>query len=59
MGQWMTDLDDTDARVASFKLLAETAERMAENADSETARTDYLNIAEGWRRLATEIENAG
>jgi hypothetical protein len=44
--------------VAEFKLLAETAQRMAEKADTESARVDYLKIAKDWLELATEIENA-
>ena len=59
LGNAMTDQDHKpDQRVAEFKLLAETARRMAEKAESETARADYLRIADEWRRLATEIENS-
>jgi hypothetical protein len=55
----LTDQDHkSDPRVASFKLLAETAQRMADKAESEIARADYLRIADEWRRLATEIENS-
>jgi hypothetical protein len=55
----MTDEDQKpDPRVAEFKLLAETAQRMAERAESETARADYLKIAKDWLQLATEIENS-
>jgi hypothetical protein len=45
--------------VAEFKLLAETAQRMAEKAETESERADYLKIADDWRRLATEIEGPG
>jgi hypothetical protein len=48
-----------DQRVAEFKLLAETAQRMADNAENESARADYLKIAEDWRRLAAEIQKSG
>jgi hypothetical protein len=44
--------------VAEFKLLAETAQRMAEKAETEAARVDYLKIAKDWLALATEIEKA-
>jgi hypothetical protein len=55
----VTDQDQKpDPRIAEFKLLAETAQRMAEKADSEAARVDYLKIAKDWLELATEIENA-
>ena len=55
----MTDQDQKpDPRIAEFKLLAETAQRMAEKADTEAARVDYLKIAKDWLELATEIENA-
>ena len=55
----MTDKDQkSDPRVAEFKLLAETAQRMADNAESEEARADYLKIAKDWLQLATEIENS-
>ena len=55
----MTDEDQKpDPRVAEFKLLAETAQRMAERAESETARADYLKIAKDSLQLATEIENS-
>jgi hypothetical protein len=55
----VTDQDQKpDPRVAEFKLLAETAQRMAEKADTESARVDYLKIAKDWLELATEIENA-
>ena len=47
-----------DQRVAEFKLLAETAQRMAEKAASESERADYLKIADDWLRLATEIKNS-
>ena len=58
-GNAMTDEDQkTDQRVAEFKLLAETAQRMAEKAESETSRADYLKIAKDWLQLATEIENS-
>ena len=37
----MTDEDQKpDTRVAEFKLLAETAQRMADKAESESARAD-------------------
>jgi len=42
--------------VAEFKLLAETAQRMADKAENEAARVDYLKIAKDWLDLATEIE---
>ena len=48
-----------DQRVAEFKLLAETAERMAEKAESESERAGYLKIADDWLRLASEIEKSG
>ena len=48
-----------DQRVAEFKLLAETAQRMAEKAESESERADYLKIADDWFRLASEIEKSG
>ncbi|HMI95336.1 MAG TPA: hypothetical protein VK479_02415 [Micropepsaceae bacterium] len=55
----MTEPDHyPDKRVAEFKLLAETARRMADNADTETARAEYLKIAEDWFKLATEIESS-
>jgi len=55
----MTDEDQKlDPRVAEFKLLAETAQRMADRAETETARADYLKIAKDWLQLATEIENS-
>ena len=55
----MTDQDQKpDPRVAEFKLLAETAQRMADKAENEAARVDYLKIAKDWLELATEIENA-
>ena len=55
----MTDEDQKpDPRVAEFKLLAETAQRMADKADSEEARADYLKIAKDWMQLAMEIENS-
>ena len=55
----MTDQDNKpDPRIAEFKLLAETAQRMADKADTESARVDYLKIAKDWLELATEIENA-
>jgi len=47
-----------DQRVAEFKLLAETARRMADKAETETARAEYLKIAEDWFKLATEIETS-
>jgi hypothetical protein len=47
-----------DKRVAEFKLLAETALRMAEKAETEEARADYLKISKEWSQLATEIEKA-
>ena len=47
-----------DKRVAEFKLLAETAQRMAEKAESESERADYLKIADDWLRLASEIEKS-
>ena len=31
---------------------------MANNAENEAARADYLKIAKDWLELATEIENA-
>jgi len=34
---------------------AETVMRMAARADSPAEREVYLNIAEGWRRLAAEV----
>lgn len=55
----MTDQDhNPDQRVAEFRLLAETAQRMAEKAQSETACAAYLKIAKDWLQLATEIENS-
>jgi len=55
----VTDQDHKpDPRVAEFKLLAETAQRMADKADTESARVDYLKIAKDWLDLATEIEKA-
>ena len=55
----MTDQDQkSDPRVAEFKLLAETAQRMAEKAKTEAERVDYLKIAKDWLNLAAEIENA-
>jgi hypothetical protein len=55
----MTEPDQQpDRRVAEFKLLAETARRMAEKAETETARAEYLKIAEDWLQLATEIEKS-
>jgi predicted Zn-dependent protease len=45
-----------DERIASFQLLAETAQRLAETADTESARADYLKIAKGWLQAVTEIE---
>ena len=44
--------------MAEFKLLAETAQRMADKAENEAARVDYLKIAKDWLDLATEIEKA-
>jgi hypothetical protein len=41
-----------DQRVAEFKLLAETAQRMADKAENESARADYLKIAKDWLQLA-------
>ena len=59
LGNAMTDQDQKpDQRVAEFKLLAETARRMADKAETESARADYRRIAKGWFRLATEIENS-
>ena len=53
----MTDQDHKpDERIASFKLLAETAQRLADTADTESARADYLKIAKGWLEAATQIE---
>jgi hypothetical protein len=55
----VTDQDHKpDPRVAEFKLLAETALRMADKAETESARVDYLKIAKDWLELATEIEKA-
>ena len=55
----MTDENQKpDPRVASFKLLAETAQRMADNAEWESMRTDHLRITKDWLQLATEIENS-
>ena len=55
----MTNQDpEADKRIASFKLLAETAQRLAETADTESARADYLKIAKGWLEAVTEIEQA-
>jgi hypothetical protein len=55
----MTDEDQKpDPRIAEFKLLAETAQRMADNAESEEARADYLKIAKDWMQLAMEIQNS-
>ena len=55
----MSDENDTsDNRRAEFRLLAETAQRLAEKADSKTAREDYLRIAADWAQLADEIENS-
>lgn len=51
--------DKPDQRVAEFKLLAETAQRMAEKAESESERAGYIKIADDWRRLAEEIEKSG
>ncbi len=34
---------------------ADTVMRMATRADSPAEREVYLNIAEGWRRLAAEV----
>jgi hypothetical protein len=31
---------------------------MADKAETESARVDYLKIAKDWLELATEIENA-
>jgi hypothetical protein len=55
----MTDEDQKpDPRIAEFKLLAETAQRMADNAETKEARADYLKIAQDWMQLALEIENS-
>ncbi|HMI96227.1 MAG TPA: hypothetical protein VK479_06910 [Micropepsaceae bacterium] len=55
----MTNEDQKpDPRVAEFKLLAETAQRMADKAESETERADYLKIAKDWFALATDIEKS-
>ena len=55
----MSDQNDMpDGRMAAFRLLAETAQQLAEKAESETAREDYLRIAADWRQLANEIENS-
>ena len=58
-GNAMNEDQNPDPRVAEFKLLAETAQRMAEKAETESERADYLKIADDWRRLATEIEGPG
>ena len=55
----MTDQDHRPVqRVAEFRLLAETAQRKADRAKSESARADYRKIAIDWFQLATEIENS-
>jgi hypothetical protein len=55
----MTDQEhQPDKRVTEFKLLAETAQRMAEKAETEEARADYIKIAKEWLQLATEIEKS-
>ncbi len=55
----MSGQDDTpDGRMATFRLLAETAQQSAEKAESETAREDYLRIAAEWLQLANDIENS-
>ena len=54
----MTHQDDTpDSRMAAFRMLADAAQQLAEEAESETAREGYLKIAADWRQLANEIEN--
>ena len=62
-GDEMTGQDEKpderpDERIASFKLLAQTAQRLADTADTEAARADYLKIAKGWLQAVTEIEQA-
>ena len=37
---------------------AETVLRLAARADSPAEKQVYLNIAEGWRRLAAEVRRA-
>jgi hypothetical protein len=55
----MTGENNTrESRAAAFRLLAETARQMAETADSEMVREDYLRIAAGWLQLANDIENS-
>ena len=39
-----------------YLVQAETVMRMAARAESEAEKAVYLSIAEGWRRLAAEVQ---
>jgi hypothetical protein len=56
----MTELSELppDRRAASYRALAEDAEREAARARDETMRSAYLVMAQQWLQLAEEVETA-
>ena len=57
----MTELSELppEQRVASYRALAEEAQRLAARALSDDTRSAYLLMCQQWLRLATEVEAAG
>jgi hypothetical protein len=56
----MTELSELppDRRAASYRALADDAEREAARARNEAMRSAYLLMAQQWLQLAEEVETA-
>lgn len=48
--------EEVEKQAADYRAKAEVARQEARNAGSPTTKEEFLKIAEGWLRMAAEVE---